>query len=404
MKKYSSRRIIITTVGLVIVLVLIFLTGVYLGFNNRPAVTLVTSLFNKEVPTDISISFEPFWRAWHILETEYAGGEIPSVEDRMWGAISGMTKSYNDPYTVFLKPEQSRAYTESLEGNFEGVGMEIGMKDEILTVISPIKDTPAEKAGILAGDRVLEIDGESTLGLTLEEAVIKIRGEKGTTVVLSIAREGVGELFDVNVVRDTILVPIIDTEIINNEVFRINFHSFSATSADQFRDTLREFRRFGGNKLIVDLRGNLGGFLESSIDVASWFLPKGEIVVTSKGDGQAEVFRSKGYNIFDDNLRFVILVNKGSASASEIFAGAMQDHGKAILVGEETFGKGSVQQRFLVTPDSDLKITIAKWHTPNGRSISDEGLVPDYVVEMVNDDLEKNDDPILDMALEILED
>jgi carboxyl-terminal processing protease len=282
--------------------------------------------------------------------------------------------------------------------------MEVGIKDKILTVIAPLKDTPAYKANIKSGDKILKIDSTVTSGLSIEKAIKLIRGKKGTTVTLTILREGNQKPQEIKIVRDTINIPTLDTELRKDGIFVIKLYSFSATSTNLFRNAMKQFVESGSDKLLLDLRGNPGGYLDASVDMASWFLPEGKTVVTEDyGDNKtAETFRSRGYNIFNDKLKFIILIDGGSASASEILAGAMQDNGRAKLVGSQSFGKGSVQEVINVTPNTILKITVAKWLTPNGTSISEKGLTPDYPIEITQDDLDAKIDPQLNKAVELL--
>lgn len=282
--------------------------------------------------------------------------------------------------------------------------MEVGIKDRVLTVIAPLKDTPAYHAGIKSGDKILKINETVTAGLSVEEAIKLIRGKKGTTVTLTIAREGAREPKEIKIVRDNIAIPTLDTEFRENRIFVIRLYSFSANATKLFRNALKEFIAAKTDKLILDLRGNPGGYLNAAIDMASWFVPGGKVIVTEDyGDKRpAEVFRSRGYDVFNEKLKMVVLIDGGSASASEILAGALQDHGKAKLVGTQSFGKGSVQEVVDITSDTILKITVAKWLVPNGASISEKGLTPDYEVEIKEKDADAKKDPQLDKAVEIL--
>jgi carboxyl-terminal processing protease len=286
-----------------------------------------------------------------------------------------------------LEPQQNENFQESIRGNFSGVGMEVGMEDDVITVISPLKNTPAELSGIQSGDKIVEIDGISTAGVSLDEAVNKIRGPVGSEVVLTVVREGAEELIEISIMRDVIDIPVLDYELRDDGVFVISLYNFSANSSNEFRDALREFVLSKSDKLVLDLRGNPGGYLESAIDIASWFLPAGKVIVQEDfGNDEVKYLRSKGYNIFTEALDMVVLVNRGSASASEIVAGALSEYGIATLVGTKTFGKGSVQELVPITPETSLKVTIARWLTPNGVSISDGGLTPDVIISP--DDLE----------------
>lgn len=390
-------------------IVLAFVSGLYLGVSKRPAIDKVTSLLNKEsaiVFESEKTDFDPFWRAWNLINERYAAPNGTTTDqEKVWGAIEGLTKSLKDPYSVFLPPADAQLFEESLSGNFGGVGMEIGMRDEVVTVIAPLKNTPAERAGILAGDQIVKINKESTAGMTVDEAVRLIRGEVGTKVELTLARKGEDEFIEKEVVRAVISIPTVDTEKRDDGIFIIKLYTFGATSPGLFKQALREFVLTNHEKLILDLRGNAGGFLDAAVDIASWFLPSGTIVTTEDYGGREEnvVHRSKGYNIFNEKLKMVILVDGGSASASEILAGALSEHDVARLVGEKTFGKGSVQELLKVTPDTSLKLTIAHWKTPNGRIISKEGIVPEFEVKRTAKDKEAEKDPQLEKAVEILQ-
>ena len=319
----------------------------------------------------------------------------------VWGAINGLLDSLDDPYTVFFPPEEKKIFDSEVRGNFEGVGMEIDIKKGVLTVVAPLKGTPAYNAGIKAGDKILKIDDTSTVDLTLDEAVKLIRGERGTEVVLTILSENADKSREIRVTRETIQVPALETKKAG-DIFIIELHSFSERSAVEFQSALREFTFSGSNKLIIDLRNNPGGYLEAAVDISSWFLGTGDVVVREQyRDGKENIHRSRGYNAFP-RVPLVILVNEGSASASEILAGALRDHGKAKLVGEKTFGKGSVQEVISITSDTSLKITIARWLTPKGEDITKEGIKPDFEVKMTSEDIEQEKDPQMEKAAEIL--
>jgi carboxyl-terminal processing protease len=296
-------------------------------------------------------------------------------------------------------------FGEEIAGNFSGVGMEVGMRDDMVTVIAPLPNTPAEKAGIIAGDTLIKIDGESTEGMNTDEAVRRIRGEQGTTVNLTIYREGQDEFVEISVVRDTIVIPTSKTDI-NGETFIIALYSFNALAEAEMQNALRSFVKSGKKNLILDLRGNPGGYLESAVSIASYFLPVGKVVVRENfGEGTEEqLYRSSGKELGDKApKKFVVLIDGGSASASEILAGALKEHGVATLIGETTFGKGSVQELVELADGSSLKVTIARWLTPNGNSISEGGLAPDIEVKRTPLDRTENRDPQLDAALEFLQ-
>ena len=406
-----------------VLLIAVFYAGVTFGQRSVPSVDQLTTLANTDVPDgiDTRTDFGPFWEAWKVLNDKYVAATstaVASDDQKLWGAIGGLTSSLKDPYTVFFPPEESKLFESEINGNFEGVGMEVGIKDEVLTVIAPLKGTPAERAGIRPGDKILKINEEVSTNMRVDEAVKRIRGKKGTEVSLSIFREGKPEPFEVKVTRDVIDIPTIEVEmkpgkvaaadgsdptgsgLRKDGVFVIRLYNFSANSPGLFRDALRQFKDSGSNRLLLDLRGNPGGYLEAAVDMASWFLPAGEVIVTEDSGGKNEpsIHRSRGYDVFTPSLKMVILVNNGSASASEILAGALREHGVAKLVGTRTYGKGSVQELVKLTADTSLKVTVARWLTPHGVSISDGGLTPDVEVKLTLDDLEKKKDPQMDAA------
>ncbi|MCC7160570.1 S41 family peptidase [Candidatus Nomurabacteria bacterium] len=401
MENFSKTRQYTSTV---LVVAAFFIFGIYIGSNYRPEIEKVTGITGKEPQVSTQADFSPFWKVWNEMNKKYPSVSEISDQARVYGAISGLVSSLNDPYSVFFSPEETKSFEEEIAGNFDGVGMEVGMKDKILTVIAPLKDTPAYRADIKSGDKILKIDKKVTSGLTIEEAIKLIRGPKGTTVTLTIFREGNKEPKEVKIIRDTINIPTLDTELRKDGIFVVKLYSFSANSANLFRDAMKKFVESGSDKLILDLRGNPGGYLDAAVDMASWFLKSGQtIVVEDYGGNKAqEIFRSKGYDIFNDKLKFVVLIDSGSASASEILAGAMQDNKRAKIVGSQSFGKGSVQQVIDITRDTILKITVAKWLTPNGTSISEKGLTPDYPVEITKKDLEDKKDPQMSKAIDLL--
>lgn len=397
-------RILILIIVTIAFLGGVFVFGIYIGFQKRPAVERVKGVFNKEKIEVVSaVDFDPFWKVWNILDEKHPKASLIGDRDRVWGAVEGLASSLKDPYTTFFPPEEAKTFEETINGEFGGIGIEIGMKSGVLTVIAPLKDSPAYKVGMKSGDKILKIDKTPTDNISIDKAVVLIRGEKGSEVVLTIFREGEKTTREIKIVRDIIKIPTIETEQ-KGDVFIIRLFNFSAASPELFREALQKFVDAKAPKLILDLRDNPGGFLEASIDLASWFLPAGRPVVIEKIGkvGEEKIYRSRGYNIFNENLRMIILINGGSASASEILAGALREHGIATLVGEKTFGKGSVQELVKVTDNTSLKVTIAEWLTPNKIKISENGLVPDYEVKITPEDIEKGRDPQLAKALELL--
>lgn len=369
----------------------VFFLGVYVGFENRPSSQKIVGVINKEPTKELSIAtdFEPFWKAWALVQEKYPDAEKTTNQEHVYGAIKGMLASFGDPYTTFFTPEESKMFESEIAGEFGGVGMELGQKDGILTVIAPLKDTPASRAGILSGDKIVKIDDTLSADIGVDKAIDMIRGEPGTSLTLTIVREGLAQPKVIPLTRAKISIPTVDTERREAEgVFVIKLYSFSAQSPSLFQNALKEFADSGYTKLVLDLRNNPGGYLDAAVSIAGWFLPEGKVVVKEVGktDKDVVLHKSKGPGIFNGKIKMVVLVNKGSASASEILAGALSEHGVATLIGEQTFGKGSVQELMRLTSDTSIKITIAKWYTPDGVSISDSGLKPKIIIESKNDD------------------
>lgn len=383
-----------------------FFSGLHLGSGSDMQASL-GSLLLGQPRVDESVDLDEFWQVWNLLEEKFVASsstEPVSKQDRVHGAIQGLVRSYGDPYTVFLPPEDSKKFAEDISGNFSGVGMEVGMRNGFLTIISPLPDTPAKKAGLLSGDIIVRVDGTSTDGMSVDEAVRLIRGEKGTDVALTILREKEEELLEITVTRDTIAIPTIDTEI-RDDVFIIRLYSFNALAESGMQDALRAYVQSGARKMILDLRGNPGGYLQSAVSIGSYFLPTGKVIVREDfGENkESEVYRSSGKVLGSyAPEKMVVLVDGGSASASEILAGALQEHDVAILIGTQTYGKGSVQELVDVQGKSSLKITVARWLTPNGTSISAGGLTPNMEVERTNEQYLADEDPQMDAALQYL--
>ncbi len=395
---------IILALALILALGGAFSLGVLAGFRAEPAIKKITGITHKEDAITAGTDFSPFWTAWNVLNEKSIYAATTTDQKKVYGAIQGLAASYGDPYTTFFPPTEAEIFESEIAGSFEGVGMEIGKKENILTVVAPLKKSPAEKAGVRAGDKILKIDGKTTAGMNTDEAVTHIRGKGGTTVKLTLFREGEKQPLEISVVRAPIEIPTIETEKRKDGIFVIRLFSFTAKSPGLFRGALREFVASGDTKLLLDLRGNPGGYLDAAVDMASWFLPAGKVIVKEDfGDKGAGIsHRSRGYDVFNKNLKFVILVDGGSASASEILAGALSEHGAAKLVGDKTFGKGSVQEVVPLTDKTFLKITVARWLTPNGHSINENGLVPEFTVKVTKEDIEKKRDPQMEKAVEVL--
>ena len=367
--------------GTLIFGIVVFLAGIYVGFENRPSVQKITGLFNKESVVAADTDFAPFWKAWQAANEKFPGADKVSNADRMYGAIKGMLASFNDPYTTFFTPKENEDFESEINGAFSGVGIELGEKDGILTVIAPMKDTPAYKAGILAGDKIVKIDERITADLSIDDAIDLIRGENGTSIMLTIVRENSTEPKVFTMIRSTITIPTVDTEV-KDGVFIISLYNFSAQSVTQFKTAFSEYLASGNKNLILDLRGNPGGYLDAAVVMGSMFIPEGQIVVKEIGktENDVSVHKSTGPVVFPKGNKLVVLVDKGSASASEILAGALSEHGIGQLVGTQTYGKGSVQEVIPITSETSMKVTVAKWYTPHGISISDHGLTPSVII------------------------
>jgi len=344
-----------------------------------------------------------FFDVWNTLKEKSIHFNNANDEDRMYGAIKGLTASLGDPYTEFMPPRESKEFNESISGSFDGIGAEIGKQDEILTIIAPLKNSPAERAGIKSGDKILKIDDISTAGMSIDEAISKIRGRAGTIVKFDIYRIGNMESQIINVMRDTIIVPTLDSEIIDG-VFVIHIYNFGEKAMKDFSEIIKLYKKSGLKYMIIDLRANPGGYLEASVDIASYFVPKGKTIVSEDfvKDNKKTVHTSYGYKDITPLPKIVVLVDEGSASASEILAGALHDHGIAKLVGVKTFGKGSVQELLPMEGGTSLKITIARWLTPDGNTIDKNGIKPDIEIKRIYDEKNPKKDNQIEKAIEIV--
>ena len=381
-----------------------FWLGTLYGYQHRPATERVLGVLNQAPPQQVQdVDFSLFWDAWARLEEKYVDRDKIDRQKMVYGAIAGLAQSLKDPYTQFFPPAESKQFQEDIKGSFGGIGAEIGIRKNILTIIAPLKGNPAERVGLKAGDSVIKINDTSTADLGLEEAVRMIRGEVGTNVRLNIFREGFKQPKEYTITRETIKVMVLTTEKRPDGIFVIKLHEFTESAASEFRKAAQEFAESRSQKLVLDLRNDPGGFLTVAVDIASWFEPSGEIVARERyADGKEDLYRSSGYRLFE-SVPTVILVNEGSASASEIVAGALRDIRGIKLIGAKTFGKGSVQEVVELPKNASMKITIAKWLTPKGIEINGKGLEPDIKVEIPQDkELKPGEDPVMDKAVEVL--
>ncbi len=347
--------------------------------------------------------FSPLYETWDRIHKDYVGENIEDQE-LLYGAIRGLVGSLNDPYSAFLTPQEAQDFQESITGIFEGIGAEIGFNDaQQLTVIAPLADSPAMQAGLVAGDVIVTIDGVTTEGLTLDEAVAKIRGEKGTTIVLNIVR-GSGEAQDITITRDTIKIASVTSDVRERGGKKIAYMAIAQFNEDTslaVSEQISDLLLKEPDGFILDLRNDPGGLLTSAIEISGHFIGEKTVLIEEFSDGTRRPHASQTPASITD-IPVIVLVNEGSASASEIVAGALQDHDAATIVGAQTFGKGSVQDVMEFSDNSLLKLTIARWLTPNGTSISKQGITPDEAVEITDDDRANNRDPQLEKAYSLL--
>lgn len=414
----------IRKINFLIVVLVAALLGYYAGITQvsikwkayRPTISVVS----KEPPKTVqTVDFSLFWTVWEKLERSYYDKRSLNPEKMLYGAIAGMVEGLEDPYTVFLPPKQNTSFRQGLQGEFSGIGAELGLKDKQIIVVAPLHDTPAQKAGIEPGDAILKVDQEVTAGWTLSQAVDRIRGPKGTKVMLTILRKSEGTPREVSIVRDTIRIKSVegwvkrigDIERIKStrgredtKVAYIRLSQFGDKTNEEWLSLANQIdlaRKKDTNVrgVILDVRNNPGGYLSEATFIASEFLKDGIVVVQDKGNGEKTTFSVSRKGLLTD-IPLVVLMNKGSASASEIVAAALKDHKRARLVGETSFGKGTIQQAEELGNGVGLHISIAKWLTPKGEWIHGKGLSPDLVV--TNDEKDQSRDLQLEKAIEEL--
>lgn len=387
------------------------------ALSNSSGDTVIRGLGSMPQSEQLSedLDFNQFWELWELLQIRYY--KDTEDENMFYGAMEGLAESLGDPYTDFFEPKTAKEFSDSLKGEFEGIGAEIGIRNEQLQIIAPLPDTPASRAGLRAGDYILSINSTSTEDMTVEQAVMLIRGEKGTTVNLSIGRilktevqnpdtgeteiQEESEVLDVPIVRDVIQIKSVQTEWLENNIASIQITNFNEDTAEDFKSSVAEILAQNPSGIILDLRNNPGGFLDRSISIAGEWTGNQIVVVERRKGKIIDQFRGTGSGRLS-SVPTVVLVNEGSASASEIVAGALQDYGLATLIGAQTFGKGSVQDYTEFDDGSAVKITIAEWLTPKGRSINETGIEPDIKVELTIEDYNENRDPQLDKAIEFI--
>lgn len=369
--------------------------AVYAGQVYNKYITAPANKLTKD------IDFNLFWDVWDQLKEKYVDKDKLDDKKMFYGALKGLVESTGDPYTIFMDPKIAKEFSNDLAGTFEGIGAELGKKNDIITIVAPLAGMPAEKAGLQAGDQIYAVDGESTAGLTIDEVVNKIRGPKGTKVTLTIFRKGFEKTEDITIIREMIIVKSVKTKISEDGIFIITITNFNDDTSDLFKQAVAEAVSKNPKGIILDLRNNPGGYLETAIDVASEWIDEGIIVSEQFSQEKKNEYKNRGLARLK-NFPTVVLVNQGSASASEIVAGALKDYGKATIVGMKTFGKGSVQTLEDMDDGSSIKITVAKWLTPKGYNINDQGITPDIQIDLTLEDYNADKDPQINKAIEIL--
>jgi len=354
-------------------------------------------------PEEMQALFAPFWEAWNLVHENYVDQPVDDVA-LMRGAIKGMMEALGDEHSSYMNPEDFEAANAGLEGEYEGIGAYVDTTTKYLTITSPIPGSPAEKAGLLPGDQVIAIDGEDMTGIDAELARLKVLGPAGSTVVLTILREGAEAPLEFTIVRAKITIAAATGEMLDNGIAYVQVTTFGSRTMPELLATLNELMAQNPKGIILDLRNNGGGYLQTSVEVTSQFVSEGVVLYEQYGDGTRETFNALPNGLATDaNIPMLVLINEGSASASEIVAGALQDLGRAKLVGTVSYGKGSVQNWIPLSGENGaVRVTIAKWLTPNENTIHQIGLTPDYPVEMTPEDRQAGLDPQLDRAVEIL--
>lgn len=403
--KNKNKKRVLLSLFLVVFVVITFAAGFFSGIRSinyisgNPPSNILN--FAKDKPANVDFSL--FWQSWNELNKNYVG-KI-NQQEMIYGAINGMLASTNDPYTMFLKPEDNKKFQDDISGEFSGIGVEIMMVNKLPTVVAPLSASPAEKAGLKAKDIIVEVDGVKTSDLGFEAIIDKIRGDKGTKVILKVSREGSVDPLEFTVLRDTIKVDSVTTQTVTAEgqkTYYVKVRQFGDDTNTLFAKAMSNYKDSGASSIVLDLRNNPGGYLDSAVDMASYFLDGGVVVSEIDKDGSKKEFKTSRSATMKD-VKLAVLVNEGSASASEIFAGAIKDRNRGKTIGTKTFGKGSVQILEQLKNDSAIKITIAKWATPNGTQIDGKGIEPDISIASevsANSDISK--DPVFVKAVQSL--
>ncbi len=397
----SNSKIAFPTILAIVLVFGSYYTGFVFG-TRHPKNIIVEGIKNIS-DSDIKADMGIFWEAFQKLKVNHYDSDKTTEKDFVYGAISGLASTFGDPNTVFFKPVESKKFKDDISGSFGGIGAEIGIKDGTLVIVAPIKDSPSDKAGLRPGDRIFKIEGKITSGMTVPDAVNVIRGKIGTQVKLTIYRDSWAAPRDLIITREEIVLPNLESKMLDNKIMYMKLHNFNEKSVSQFAKAASDFSKNGGKGLILDLRGNPGGYLQVAVDLAGWLIKNGSLVVTQDYKTTMDFgFHSNG-NEFFLNIPVVLLLDQGSASASEILAGALKFNRPDIkIVGAKSFGKGTVQDLEDLSDGSQLKVTIAHWIMPSGVSIEKNGIAPDYEIQISDDDIKSKNDAQMNKALEVL--
>jgi carboxyl-terminal processing protease len=399
-----KKRIILIALCIFIAAGLIagsFFWGAKFG-SQVPKNVVVRGVTNLESSTGASIDFGTFWQAWQLIDDRYLNNKNISTQEKVYGAIGGLVASLKDPHTEFFTPEEGKKFQQDVQGNFSGIGAELAIKNNQLVIIAPLKDSPASRAGLQAGDQIVKINATSTDGLGIDKAVSFIRGPENTEVVLTIFRKSWEKPKEIKITRAQIVAPTLDFEMKDGTIAYLRIYSFNANVESLFYQSIVKALTGGVQGIVLDLRNDPGGYLDVAVDLAGWFLPRGTLVVKEAyRDGSSEDYRAQGNAALVD-IPIVVIVNQGSASASEILAGTLRDNRKAKIIGEQSFGKGTVQELKDLSDGSSMKLTVAHWVLPNGRVLEGGGLTPDIEVKRTDDDVQNQRDPQLERALQVI--
>ena len=395
------------------VIILVIVCGAYYsGFQSgKKGFTFEPKDFKviNKIQIPATVDYNLLWKALDVVGTKYIEKDSINQQKVLFGAVKGAVESLGDPYTTFFEPKILESFKTDLKGSFGGIGAEVGKKNNNIVIVAPIDDTPAKRAGLLAKDIIVSVDGQSTQDWSVDQAVDKIRGPKGTPVTLSIFREGKDKPFDVKIVRDVIEIKSVKLSYKESEVDGqkktiavITLSRFGDDTKGLFEKAVTEILNKNVSGVVLDLRNDPGGYLQTAVDVASSWLKTGNLVVSeARSDGSNIEFNAQGPSRLA-GIKTVVLINGGSASAAEILAGALRDHNIAKLIGEKSFGKGSVQELVDLPGGGAVKVTVAKWITPGGKNLNHDGLQPDFEVKLTEEDFNTNKDPQMEKAVEEL--